>query len=590
MKKTTIILFLMTLLYNATSFGQTVTIDGGLIVNNNSISSGATINLGTYSISNVNLAAKVVIPKAQNDTYPGTIFIYYQKNANSPAIIANGGNGGNLLFSGGLATTKNFNITLDATQFDLTGGSLYTEYKSYSGVKYKSGNVPIIKSSGGGSYVDVTNVSNTLCCDQIIRYGDKPNTITGNVTPNNVMVSWTINGTSTPNTEIPNTINFDYLFNTISTYRTFQSGNYSKKSNTITTTVVPSPILSNSISTNTPLNADSYAEFSNLTGIDLNTTANNVNLNILQDPFHINTRGDNYDTIDGFQWEYTIIDKKNPIYGTKNWIKFSNNITSILQNFNPPSSSSADDSYFLVRGIASYKGIKRVSNELKIMTRTLRYNNTICCDQSLKITSLTTIENPSTITGSTPVYSNPNLDPNNSYYSISYQWQSQKISRSTETWIDIAGATSKDYLPQPLKTIANTSGGRGSSEINVEATYNYRRIAKITYTGFINGVWSTASELCYSNQVNLSAYYLTTPYIKIYPNPTSSLLNIEGTINLTNSTINVINSMGTTVNSNNYTLINPNLISIDVSNLFTGTYFIQIITQRGVSQLTFIKN
>lgn len=589
MKKSTIILFLIALFYNIPSFGQTVTTSITL-VNNTNVNSTDPINLGTNAVSNISLATNVSLPSAQNDSYPGTITIYYQKNTSSPAIVPQGGNGGNLLFLGGTSVSRNFNITLDATQFDLTGGFLYTEYKSYSGVKYKSSNVSIIKSSGGGSPVDISSASNTLCCNQTIRYGDKPNVITGSVAPNNIMVSWSISsGSSSSNIEIPNTIDFDYLFNTITTTRTFQSGGYTKKSNTITTTVVPSPILSNIISVNMPLNTDGYAEFSSLKGIDIYTSASKVNLNILQDPFHINQRGDNYADIDGFQWEFTNIDKNNPIYGKKNWTSIANNNSASLSSFNPLPNSTSGDNYYLVRGIASYNGIKRVSNELKIMTRTLRYNNTICCDQTLKTTSSTTIENPSTITGSTPVYSNPNLDPNNSYYSISYQWQSQKISRSIEAWIDIIGATSKDYSPLPLTTIVNTRNGT----ISVEATYNYRRIAKFTYTGFINGIWSSASESCYSNESNLGfSVDNTPPDVTIYPNPVSTILNVASIHDSLNNTtkISIANSVGGVVNSNNFSLISPNLINIDVSNLLMGTYFITIQTETRNYSLIFIKN
>jgi hypothetical protein len=52
--------------------------------------------------------------------------------------------------------------------------------------------------------------------------------------------------------------------------------------------------------------------------------------------------------------------------------------------------------------------------------------------------------------------------------------------------------------------------------------------------------------------------------------------------------------MGVIVNSNNFSTINQNLISIDVSNLIIGTYFINIKTgvgsRSGDTQLTFIKS
>ena len=104
MKKITLILFLMTLFHNISSFGQTVTINS-LTVNNVSVSSLVPVNLGTNSISNVSFSTEVKLPSAPSDSYPGTITVYYQKNTSSPAIVPQGGNGGNLLFFGGTSGT-----------------------------------------------------------------------------------------------------------------------------------------------------------------------------------------------------------------------------------------------------------------------------------------------------------------------------------------------------------------------------------------------------------------------------------------------------------------------------------------------------
>ena len=142
--------------------------------------------------------------------------------------------------------------------------------------------------------------------------------------------------------------------------------------------------------------------------------------------------------------------------------------------------------------------------------------------------------------------------------------------------MDISGATSKDYLPSPLEYIVSSSS-RGGETLVVQYTYNYRRIAIIEYrianntTGIFSPVETSKS---YSNEININSGRVYGPEtLIVYPNPASSTVYIEnkGTdFILSETKVNIVNMTGTIVNSNNFSIINPNLISIDVSNFLIG--------------------
>ncbi|MCD0473368.1 T9SS type A sorting domain-containing protein [Flavobacterium sp. EDS] len=593
--------YILLLLFNTSIlFGQKVTLTP-LVVNGRSYTSGP-INLESTSTSSVSLNVKVESPTATGND--GTINIYYYKASALGASIATGGNGGSLIFGGGKIANRQFVISLNWNEFATFGGSIYAEYKNATGIIYKSASIAIIKNatSGGGTLTppaDAPNpakIANTICCDQIVRLGDKPQTITASQYANpyanysyGINESWSANGNST--IKFLNfksiALNIDYIselknFTITRSLGYNNTSNLTNKSNTITITVVPSPILTNLIQTNTPVNSDGFAEISSLKGIAFYKFTSKVNLNILQNPFHVNQRGDNIVDVDSDKWEYAKIDKDYNPYAPKYWIPITE---SQLNNFNPSQFSETEDAYYVVRCIAIYKNITKVSNELKIMTRGIRHDNTICCDQDLKISSKTQIESPNTIIGSTPIFEYSHIQQEPLAYSTSYQWQSQSDARRLGEWTNIIGATSKDYLPLPLKVIESSRRG-----LTTESNYNYRRIATFYYTAFVNGRWTPGKESCHSNEISLIGSSNNFYTLKIYPNPTSSILNIESSNDLTNAKISIINTLGIVVNSNNYSLVNPNLATIDVSNLLIGAYFITIDYGRSLVQKTFIKN
>lgn len=591
-------------------FAQTVSINSIYV---NSVYSQS-INLGSNSSSNVTLSVLVTLPAAQSNSNPGTINVYYKRNTSASAIV--GGYGGSLLFNGGTNATRSFSVNLSASEFDTSGGILYAEYKTFSGIIYKSGNISIIKNvdTGGtpvipGNVPDVTKISNTLCCNQTVRLGDKPASITGSDYANpypdhstyGIGSSWTVNGNA--GVSILNSdnkiYNLDYIKD-LSTFTVTRGLKYNNKfssannSNPVTITVVPSPILSNEIYINkTDSNTDNFIEIidTNPKSISGGRSDSSVNLNILQNPFHTPQRGDNFSNVEKYEWEYA---KTNAWSGGyKYWTTIVGENSSSLDFFNPLDKSSNEDNYYLVRRIAIYQNIKRVSNTLKILLRTTRNNNNICCDQKLDILSSGVIESPNAINGSVALMDNTTINGTNLTYTVSYQWQSQSITndRVYSNWSDIIDAKSKDYQPLPLKFVTTP---RGTPII--QTTYNYRRLAKINYQVYDTN-WHFGTMSSYSNEVNLSPSNPDSEYpsqtLTLYPNPASSIINIEYKgvdYILANTKISIVNTTGILINLNNFSIINPNLISIDISNLAIGTYFLNIetSTNRG-SRLTFIK-
>jgi hypothetical protein len=75
-------------------------------------------------------------------------------------------------------------------------------------------------------------------------------------------------------------------------------------------------------------------------------------------------------------------------------------------------------------------------------------------------------------------------------------------------------------------------------------------------------------------------------FVKLYPNPTSSILTIESQSTINLKSIEIFNSLGQLMqavpNDNNQ-------LNIDVSNLQTGTYFIKVYSDKGVGVSKFVK-
>ncbi len=118
----------------------------------------------------------------------------------------------------------------------------------------------------------------------------------------------------------------------------------------------------------------------------------------------------------------------------------------------------------------------------------------------------------------------------------------------------------------------------------------------ITFTTAINttSVDDTPNDNTFTlNQTASNIILLSTPsnsidtYFILYPNPTTTILNIETKESIEKESIKVYNITG-------QLLINitkaENISSIDVTNLKTGNYFIVIQTDKGIYKSKFIKN
>jgi hypothetical protein len=76
--------------------------------------------------------------------------------------------------------------------------------------------------------------------------------------------------------------------------------------------------------------------------------------------------------------------------------------------------------------------------------------------------------------------------------------------------------------------------------------------------------------------------------IDLYPNPADNTINISTQSNIMVQTVNIFNALGQSVKSD--TIGNLSKTStIDITNLKTGTYFIEILTDSGKTTRKFIK-
>lgn len=270
MKKITFCVFLF--LLNIVTYGQfsvsipNMTVNGGLA---SSINFGANV-----SSLNVTLSVDITTTLNQNDSSPvGDLTVYYKRNSGAPAVIPSGGSTTTVLFLGSNKITKPINnITLNASQFDATGGVLYVEYRSSSSASFVSSNISITKTvspTNPTNPTDPTNPTNPT------NPTPSNNTITGTQTINEGSIAALLIGSEIPPSEnytytyewrmkksdgnyypIPDGMYKDYFAGQLLTtttfvrkvifsYRNGVSGTYSTYSDPITVTVIPAPPIQN---------------------------------------------------------------------------------------------------------------------------------------------------------------------------------------------------------------------------------------------------------------------------------------------------------------------------------------------------------
>ena len=542
-------------------FGQKVTLTPTLI-NGVGYSSGA-IDLGSISSSNISLSVQVEFPiSTSND---GTLAIYYSKGSAYASIAANGGNGGNLFFNGGKIATRSFQITLNLGDFNTTGGYLYAEYKTFSGIAYKSSNISIKKNETS------TNPS-TPTPDpsdgylQYIPYGGIPFLPENNTDFNiNTIISkvWVdendIQYGSQGNYQI-------YKYTTLREKTTFNDGNspgYSREIRVYPTNFYgASTIVDNTIESNQYLTNDETPK----------TIIGNQATETHQIPGTGGRRNQSVTTnLTNYQWQSRIkFPLKWPNFGSYYFSQYgwTDIIGATEANYTPPKTTQAMEYRRLVLEEKSAPQTKyrksaasNVINIIPLGSDTTK--NIICCDQTVASDNL-----------ASPIIGD---------FQDMIQWQ---ISNDGINWEDIFGANRKDYLP----TQNISTGRRDTSTQDQDKSQFYRRLY-YDYNVQKKYYSSNIIKIIFESRSNT-----TNNSIKIYPNPTTSILNIEDTRRtVAISNITIMDQTGNTFAPSSYSIINSNLTQMDVSNLPLGIYFLNILIKtegatRGYSyQTTFIK-
>lgn len=538
MRKNYIYLSLL-LLLSTVMFSQKVTLTP-TTVNGANVNTGP-INLGFSLSSTVSLNVKVETTISNPDN--GTINIYYERSPGWNANIPTGGNGGNLYFGGGKIGIANFVIYLSSLDFNVSGGYIFAEYKSYSGVIYRSPNIAVTKNDNPTPPPPTPNNKS-----EIVPYGGIPllpkfteyDNIASQVWTN--IVDQIIDGGSP-----------FYAGTTLREKTTFNDSTiqYGKKVNIFVVNFMPeleNLLLDNTITNNQYLTIGQIPQI--ITGNEP-SESHRIKIPGGRDQTVTNSLK-NYN----IQWQTRIKypalwsyfgDSFFQLYG---WIDIPG--ATQMSYLPPQTSSGMEYRRLIIENPIDKSDYKRcsTSNVVSIVPILDNPQNTICCDQSLKTTGTTnpligTIQNKTT----------------------SYQWQ---ISKDAINWSDIFGATNKDFTPSYI------SSTRPQYET---ITQYYRR-----------NVFNQSDNQNYiSNTVNIKYEEQNASRIIVYPNPTSSNLSLESTIDLTNAEIIINNISGNVFFPLSTIIVNSRLINFNVSNLTTGTYYINIKIGRSTYSATFIK-
>lgn len=536
-------------------FGQKVTLTP-TVVNGSNVNNGP-INLGGSISSTISLNIKVETPTNSPDN--GTISIYYEKSPALGANVARGGNGVFLNFGGGKIGIINFIIYLDSADFNTSGGYIYAEYKNYAGATYKSSNIAIIKNGISPppppvpyKYYEIVPYGGTPILPLFHEYynvasqewvsGEEPKLIpiplgTPFYQGGEVREKTTFNdGTTSYSGKVTfQGVNFLPQFDNLYVNNTITGNQY------LTAGQVPDMIIGNE-----PTESHTIKVTSGRRQGDQTVTNSLKNYNI--------------------QWQSRI--KYPSTWNNMSAVFFSmygwTDISGATQmNYLPPQTNTGMEYRRLILEDPNDKSSYRrcaASNVIEIVPLvTNATKNTVCCDQTVSSGNL-----------ASPL--------NGDFYNFSYyQWL---VSQDNVNWNRIQNGTSQNHTPTQI--IENSH----RSIINYSPVQYYKRIL-LDYEKNINYT-SNVVQINFEPRSNTS-----NESTKIFPNPTASILNIENTqriFPLDQTVVSIVNFMGTEVNSNKFSLINPNLISIDVSNLVIGTYFLTIKSRNTYYQFTFIKN
>lgn len=570
MNKKIILKLVLLLLINISNkiFSQSVSLTVNN-VNGSGISSSQPISINANTTATVSLDTQVTLANAPSDNYPGTIKIYYQKNTSFPINVANGGDGGGLLFLGSTTAYRSFTITLNSGQFDATGGYIYAEYQTYSGIKYKSANrAVVVNTTTGGDGGTGNGGTGTSCAlSELVPYGGTPllPLLPADI-PGSRETIWVLTNYGLPSWE---------PFSLGRSNKVYESANLRQEQTLY-------GFLNNTVSYSCGFQLTVYRPFLD---IDRLYVTNDIESN------QYITYGSNPQTISGnqanisstnpefisypsnnYQWQKRVA-KPAPLWDDYNNFKANYSWTDIpnatQQNYTPSELVTIGTEYrrLIIDINYPYSGRASVaSNVIEIFPVSLtNISNTICCNQNVYSN-----QNVNTINGSTSTLQN-----------VRYKWQLRNITyNSNSLWEDIDGAVEKDYSPLKPRL------GRQS--------VNKHEIRRVIISDDLVYYFSNSIIINYYNTTskmanNLHEKNISYEEITFYPNPVTTSLNIKNINSYSYVNLNITDLTGRLLYSNKLNNFEYNEFPIDISNLPKGIYNLIIDTNEKQINLKFVK-
>lgn len=563
-------LLLLLMIISSDIFSQSVTINV-TNVNGSAINSSQPITLNTSSIGYVSLETQVTLPNSPSDSYPGTIKIYYQRNSTYPSNVANGGDGGGLLFLGSTTAYRYFNITLNSSQFDPTGGYIYAEYQTYSGVRYKSSNRSVVVSTSTGGTGGTGGNSCSLY--EHVPYGGVPLLP---ILPINGITSWVYSSDFNTPFSLGRS-NFVYQSSSIRQKQILgNTHHYSCEFNIYVSR--PFSNIANNYTYENNITEDQYITYGST---PQTITGTQASISYSSGGRNSTTTGTVRTTIplNSYQWQMRIVkplpfwnDYRNYII-TYGWKDIPN---ANQQNYTPTGTATQAIEYrrlVIDTSINTNPKSAITSNIVGVYpTNNSNISNTICCNQDLQNN-----QSPNQIIGS-------NTSLNNS----TYQWQTRNTTyTNASVWENIPNATNKDYLP----TIPRLSGRQ-------PFRYEYRRIVisnSLVYypsNSILITITNTRGRMAANTdnsiKENITVNDFNTKFL-IYPNPATNSIYVKDFKNYKNATLFINDLTGRNLYTEKIANFDSNEFPIDISNLPKGVYFLVVETNLKKFTSKFIK-
>ncbi|MCO6163600.1 T9SS type A sorting domain-containing protein [Flavobacterium sp. NRK F7] len=475
-----------------------------------------------------------------------------------------------MLFLGSITAYRTFNIILNSGDFDSTGGYIYTEYETYSGLKYKSANraVVVTTSSGGGG--GTGGVYTALFESGGTPYGAVP------LLP-------------TKRDDIPGHISYEWIHGENSTepwgtpFQIGRSGRVYESVNIVQVETLYGP-LNNTVNYSYPFNIIINRPFLSVSRLtftnEIQTSqylTNGINAQELIGN-EVIISGRDSETSENitftYQWQKRVaqptpfwdLNQYNNFKVNYEWVDIPN---ATNKNYTPPGLITKGTQYRRLVIDPNYPYVGRgsvSSNVIEIFPINLSdVSNNICCNQDIYSNQDVNIINGS----------NPSLQ------NVKYKWQMRNITYNSESpWTNIDGANENNYLPSKPRL------GRQTLIKN-----EYRRILVsedlIYYpsNSIIINFYSATNRISKNNFENVK-----TDIFNIYPNPVTTTLNVKKINDINFSDIKIIDLTGKIIYySEKINTLNSNTFSINVSNLDKGLYSLIINTDKEQIQYKFVK-